>query len=105
MTFWVETNPHIILWLVVGDRRATFDRVVDRTAQVIDANLQMQLHLLTPGPAGQVGRTWSGSYWQATPTPPAGSSTTRNCDLSGGARHPAVERRSRLGPPDPTRRD
>ena len=56
MTFRVQTHPHVVLGLVVGDRRATVERVGDGVDQVISTDLQMQLHLLIAR-AGRPGRT------------------------------------------------
>ncbi len=60
----MERNPDVILRLMRGQRRAGGDGVFQRSQQIVDADLEVHHHLLSPGPAGQVGTI--------RPHPPAG---------------------------------
>lgn len=77
----IQHDPHQLLRLVRRRPRAEPLRAGDRRGQVVDRDVEVQLHRdVARAPAGQVGGTWSSSSWKASPVPspyPGGLRTTQ----------------------------
>ena len=88
MTSGIDTHPHVVLRLECGQFRAALQRVGDSVLEVIDADLEVQLHLLHIGATGPDRRAVVLLVLTRTPTPPPGSDTTTKVGPSCSTRQP-----------------
>jgi hypothetical protein len=88
----VEQDPHVLLRLELGQRRPQRHRVLGRSLEVGDLEVEVQLHLRVAGTGRPYGRTWFVSVWKPRLTGASGIPIVHQSGSSVASSQPSRSR-------------